>query len=74
MKAIKERNHPVTANLKTIMEENSLSIDDLSTMSGINKQDLEKMLNDRRVITAEQIVLLAKTLDVEINDLFKKTD
>ncbi|MCR4633025.1 MAG: helix-turn-helix transcriptional regulator [Erysipelotrichaceae bacterium] len=70
MVSIRKRNHPVIENVIKVMEAEGISIDELSISSGINEEDLDKVLRNKRVIRPYEIAALSKALNVSPNELF----
>lgn len=62
----------VAQNVRRILAEKGYKQCAIAEKSGIPPRSLSDMLNERRVIRAETIPLLARALEVEPNELFKQ--
>lgn len=62
----------VAQNVKRILAEKGYKQCAIAAKSGIPPRSLSDMLNERRVIRAETIPLLAQALEVEPNELFRQ--
>lgn len=68
----KKQYEDIVENIKTIIIEKGLKQNFVAEQSGFSKQEFSDMLNDRRkLIRVEFIPNIAKSLNVEIYDLFK---
>jgi transcriptional regulator with XRE-family HTH domain len=66
-----ECNQPVAAAVCSIIEERGLKQVYVAQKAGYSKQALNDMLNGRRLIRPQDIVTLAKALEVEPAQLFQ---
>lgn len=62
----------VAQNVRRILAEKGYKQCAIAEKSGIPPRSLSDMLNERRVIRAETIPLLARALEVEPNELFRQ--
>ena len=62
----------VAQNVRRILTEKGFKQCAIAEKSGIPPRSLSDMLNERRVIRAETIPLLAKALEVEPTELFRQ--
>ena len=60
----------INNNLKTILNNRNLSVNDLSEWSAINKEGADNILADNKG-KKKEIKIIAKTLNVRIEDLRK---
>lgn len=70
MEDISQKNYPFTENLLEYMKRNDVSEEELSEKSGIAIDDLRKILRNRKVVGLDEMVLLAKALQTDMNTLF----
>ena len=70
MASIRKRNHPVIENIIKVMKAEGISIEELSSSSGIMEEDLNKVLHNKRVIRPHEIAALSIALNVSPNELF----
>ncbi len=70
MEDISRKNYPFTENLLEYMKRNDVSEEELSEKSGIAIDDLRKILRNRKVVGLDEMVLLAKALQTDMNTLF----
>lgn len=72
---IKESNMPVAGRLKEIIEEKGLKQAAVAKKAGYKAQDLNDMLNGRRLMRAVDIAAIINVLEpigVDANELFKR--
>lgn len=62
----------VVANVKRIIAEKGYKQMAVAQRAGMSPRMLSDMLNERRVIRADNIPALAKALEVEPNELFSQ--
>lgn len=67
----RECNQPVATAVCNIIEERGLKQIYIAQKAGYSKQALNDMLNGRRLIRPQDIVTLAKALEVEPAQLFQ---
>lgn len=57
-------------NIRNIIHKKGLKQYAVAKLAGIKEQTFSNMLNGRKVITAEHIPMIAKALDVSVNELY----
>lgn len=68
---LKKSNYPVADNLKRITEERTLSRPAIAHRSGLTPKKLSDIINGYTLIRACEILKLAETLDIGVEELFK---
>lgn len=68
---LRKSNYPVTDNLKRITEERTLSRPAIARRSGITPKKLSDIMNGYVLVRACEILRLAETLDIGVEELFK---
>lgn len=64
-------NEYVLHRIKSLLQEQGKSYQDLSKETGISKSLIGHMLSGERVMKPERLVTIAKTLNIEVKDLIK---
>lgn len=62
----------VAENLRRIIDEKGLKHTYVAQKAGYGRNEFSRLLNDRKIIKAEDITRLANCLGVTPNDLFSK--
>ena len=60
----------IEMKLKQIRKEKNMSLSELSKKSGVSKTQINDIENNRKKPTLQSVILLAKALDVNVNDLY----
>ena len=60
----------IADNIRTIIDERCLKISALSLKAGYKKNTLSNMLNGRKIITADDILIICNLLDVSPNEIY----
>lgn len=60
----------IEMKLKQIRKEKNISLSELSRKSGVSKTQINDIENNRKKPTLQSVILLAKALDVNVNDLY----
>lgn len=68
---LSESNYPVAENLKRITAERTLSRSAIARGSGLTPKKLSDIINGYRLARPCQILKLAETLEVSVEELFK---
>lgn len=68
---IADFNAPAAGNISRLIEEKGLKQVYVAEKAGYKAQELNDMLNGRRLIKACDILRLALALNVEINEIYK---
>lgn len=68
--AIEQNNYPVSQNIQVIIKQKGLKQRTVAIKAGIDPLVFSNMLNGRHVIKANNIVKVAKALEVSPNRLF----
>lgn len=74
MPKISQKNYPVVFNIIQQMNRKGISIDELSVLSGIIRDDLRGILENKKVIGPYEIACLAATLGVDVDALFQEPE
>lgn len=61
-------------NIRRIIEEKGLKQRAVAEKAGISPNLFSSMLNERKLITAEHIPNIADSLEVSVNELYKKQE
>lgn len=59
-------------NIRRIIKRKGLKQCSVAEKAGFTPNTFSSMLNERKVITAEHIPSIARALNVDVNELFKK--
>ena len=68
---IKERNYPFDIGLSKLILRKGLKQNYVAKKAGYTSQELNDMLNGRRLIKVCDIPMLAKALDVRLDDIYE---
>lgn len=60
----------IEMKLKQIRKEKNMTLEELSKKSGISTTEINDIENNKKRPTLQSIILLAKALDLEIEDLY----
>ncbi len=71
---IAKYNFPVAENITRIMKEKGLKQVYVAKRAGFRKQQLNDMLNGRRIIKSCDALAISEALEVSINDLYATSD
>lgn len=58
----------ISANVKKIIHEKKIKQKELSVITGINVKRLNRVLNEKSILSADELVLLCSALQVNISD------
>lgn len=67
---IAECNQPVAANVTRIIKEKGYKQKAVAMKVGVTPQDFNSMINGRRLIKVSQVLLIAKALEVPVDELY----
>lgn len=67
---IEEANEPFVSGVKAIIERENIKHISIAKKSGYTRQAFSDILNGRKLIKACDMPLIAKTLNVSIEDIF----
>lgn len=64
-------NHPVAENITKVIEEKGLKQRSVAERAGFSIQAFSDMLNGRKIIKISEVPIIAKALEITVNDLYK---